>query len=212
MKPLLKGKEIKRYSTPEVFYWLVFPYKVREDKALLLDKKKMQSVFPLCWDYLNLNKKRLLTRADLNTNSWWEYPYPKNLNLFSKPKLITQVLASKASFTADLEGNYYFVGGGNAGGYGIKLKSEYEHLYYYILGLLNSSILDKYLQTISTHFRGGFYSYAKRFIEKLPIYLPDPQDKGKYKLTQKIEKYAKDILACKKSGKDADANFSRKEN
>ena len=27
---------------------------------------------------------------------------------------MTMVLASKASFTADLEGNYYFVGGGNA--------------------------------------------------------------------------------------------------
>ena len=66
------------------------------------------------------------------------------------------------------------------------------------------------MQTISTHFRGGFYSYAKRFIEKLPIYLPDPQDKDKYELTQKIEKYAKDILAFKQSGKDADADFLEK--
>ena len=149
-------------------------------------------------------------RSALNKLFWWEYPYPKNLQLFSTPKLITQVLASKASFTADLEGNYYFVGGGNAGGYGIKLKVEYENLYYYILGLLNSKILDTYLQSISTHFRGGFYSYAKRFIEKLPIYLPDSSNKLKYKLCQDIEKYVKDILKLKKLGKETDVLFIEK--
>ena len=212
LKPLLKGKEIKRYSTPDIFYWLIFPYEVKGYEALLFGKKKMQDSFPLCWDYLTKHKKKLENRdaGKFKIPEWWQFGRNQNIAEMSKPKLITQVLASRASYTADLEGNYYFVGGGNAGGYGIKLKTEYEHLYYYVLGLLNSAVLDKYLQSISTHFRGGFYSYAKRFIEQLPIYLPDPQEKAKYALCQKIEKYVKDILAFKKAGKNADADFLEK--
>jgi len=207
LKPLLKGKEIRRYSSPEIYYWLIFPYKIIVNKAVLFSKNTMNEQFPKTWEYFKKNKKRLLKRADLDKNNWWEYPYPKNLEWFSKPKLITQVLASKASFTSDLDGKCYFVGGGNAGGYGIKLKKEYEHYYYYILGLLNSKPIDKYLKHISTNFRGGFYSYAKRFIEQLPIYIPNKDDQEKYVLTQNIEEMVKKVLEYKKDGKhreDAD--------
>jgi hypothetical protein len=34
---------------------------------------------------------------------------------------------------------------------------------------LNSSLLDFNLKKISSPFRGGFFSYARRYIEKLPI-------------------------------------------
>ena len=207
LKPLLKGKEIRRYSTPDIENMLIFPYEILQDNATLIDKNTFQSKYPLCWEYLNENKEKLLNRSDLDKTKWWEYPYPKNLDSFCKPKLITQVLASKASYTADMEGQYYFVGGGNAGGYGVKLKPEYEKYYYYILGLLNSEPIDRYLRHISTQFRGGFYSYGKRFIEKLPIYIPDPSNKEKYTVTQEIEKHVKQILTLRKSSKIADAEF-----
>lgn len=211
LKPLLKGKEIKRYSTPEIFYWLIFPYEIIDGKAVLIDKKTFEIKYSLCWEYLNKNRNRLLKRADLDTSRWWEYPYPKNLELFSERKLITQVLASRASYTADLEGKYYFVGGGNAGGYGVKLKPEYEHLYHYVLGILNSAVIDSYLKHISTQFRGGYYSYAKRFIEKLPIYLPDENDKLMYEKCQKIGEMVKLVLQLKLDSKKAsDAEFLEK--
>ena len=211
LKPLLKGKEIRRFSTPEIKFWLIFPYQVIDGVISLCTKSYLESNFPLCWEYLNSNKTRLLKRADLDTSIWWEYPYPKNLDLFDKPKLITQVLASRASFTADLDGKYYFVGGGNAGGYGVKLKPEYEQYYHYVLGILNSKAIDKYLRHISTPFRGGFFSYAKRFIEKLPIYIPDTSDKLKFDLCKKIEEYVKMILEFRKSdSKQADADFLEK--
>ncbi|MDP2754193.1 MAG: TaqI-like C-terminal specificity domain-containing protein, partial [Nitrospirota bacterium] len=101
---------------------------------------------------------------------WYAYGRRQNIEMFERKKIMTQVLASKNSFTLDEEEIYYFVGGGNAGGYGITLKEGYN--YKYILGLLNSSILEFYLKKISTIFRGGFYSYGRRFIEKLPIYIP----------------------------------------
>lgn len=207
LKPLLKGKEIKRYSTPDIIFWLIFPYLIENNRVELVDKKFFEEEYPLCWSYLNKNKDKLLKRADLDVKKWWEYPYPKNLDLFSKNKIITQVLASRASFTYDLEGKYYFVGGGNAGGYGVKLKLEYEHLYYYLLGCLNSSTLDRYLKMISTRFRGGFYSYAKRFIELLPIYIPDKNEEIKYNKCMEIGNKAKLVLDYYKNNNVDDAKF-----
>ncbi|MBD2176009.1 hypothetical protein H6F42_03625 [Pseudanabaena sp. FACHB-1998] len=38
-------------------------------------------------------------------------------------------------------------------------------------GLLSSRLLDFYLYQVSSPFRGGYWSYGKRFIEQLPIRL-----------------------------------------
>jgi hypothetical protein len=45
-------------------------------------------------------------------------------------------------------------------------------LYEYILGLLNSRLLDWYLQQITTPFHSGWFAYNKQFIEQIPIKLP----------------------------------------
>jgi hypothetical protein len=173
LKPLLKGQEIKRYSAPHWRYYLIFPYNIENGKAKLISKEEMESKYPIAWGYLNENKRRLLSRDRGKLKvEWYAFGRTQNIEQFYEPKIMTQVLASKASFTVDNNGLYYFVGGGNAGGYGIKLKSEYNLDLKYIPGLLNSKLLDFYLKKISTRFRGGFFSYAKRFIEQLPIYLP----------------------------------------
>ena len=41
--------------------------------------------------------------------------------------------------------------------------------YYFVLGLLNSQLLDHYLKKISSTFRGGYFAYNRQYIEQLPI-------------------------------------------
>lgn len=206
LKPLLKGAEIKRYSTPEYKFMILFPYKIVNGKAELYGKEKMETNFPKAWEYLNGNRKKLQERDRGNLKvEWYAFGRTQNIEQFYEQKIMTQVLASKASFTYDPDGLYYFVGGGNAGGYGIKIREDAGISYHYLLGLLNSSLLDFYLKKISTRFRGGFYSYAKRFIEKLPIHVPDDKTR-----MATIEQKVQRILELKKktrgmsdsSGKD----------
>ena len=97
---------------------------------------------------------------------WYAHIYPKNLTLFAKPKLITPDLARSASFSFDPEGRYYFAGGA-AGGYGILPKDS--GLTKYLLGLLNSRLLDWYVKKTGTRMESGFYSFEARFIRQLPI-------------------------------------------
>ncbi|MGB3479989.1 MAG: Eco57I restriction-modification methylase domain-containing protein, partial [bacterium] len=138
--PLLRGADILPYKEPSYRDILIFPYSLKDGKAVLIDEKTMRKDFPNIWEYLLECKPCLLKRASLNKSIWWCYPYPKNLTLFCKPKIMTTVLSGFNSFTLDDKGIFYFVGGGNAGVYGIQLEDESE--YKYILGLLNSKLLN----------------------------------------------------------------------
>lgn len=207
LKPLLKGEEIKRYSAPDWEYWIIFPYNIVNGKADAISKEEMENKYPKAWQYLNENKKKLQERDRGKLKvEWYVFARTQNIEQFYEPKIMTQVLAKHASFTLDKEGLYYFVGGGNAGGYGVKLKPEYGLDPLYVTGLLNSKVLEFYLKKVSTPFRGGFYSYAKRFIAQLPIHLPDGEGQAK---AEEVASLVDKILDLNK--KQAIADASRKE-
>jgi adenine-specific DNA-methyltransferase len=198
VKPLLKGAEIKRYSAPDVKYKIIFPYQVHNNSVSLLSEKELTSKYPLVWNYFLECEEKLKGRENgkMNIPQWWGYVYPKNLSCFSQPKIMNQVLANHSSLTLDINQEYYFVGGGTAGGYGITLKKDSELSYLYVLGLLNSTLLEKYLQSYSTPFKGGFFAYNKETMGKLPIPTSIETER------KAIETFVDQILTLKSEGKD----------
>ena len=200
LKPLLMGKDIKRWVVNQYNYLLLFPYTIKNGKVLLIDKEILQKKYPRIWRYL-LDNKELLEKRErgkwANRPDWYGYVYLKNMDKFDLPKILTQVLASRASFSLDEDGKYYFPGGGNAGGYGIFLKKGINLSLKYVCALLNSNLLDWNLKKISTRFRGGFYSYARRFSGKLPIKLP--RTKEEKAMAKNIEKLVERICSLKKA-------------
>jgi type I restriction-modification system DNA methylase subunit len=172
VKPVLKGDEIWRYYHDEFTHWLLFPYSVEDGEAGPIARETLESRWPKAWKYLMENKSRLLARANVNDEKWWVYTYPKNLASFEQPKILTQVLASRASMCLDKEGRFYVVGGGNAGGYCIVPTTDEIDLGF-LLGLLNSTFTDWYIKKIvGSQMESGNYSFAKRYIEQLPVILP----------------------------------------
>jgi predicted type IV restriction endonuclease/methylase of polypeptide subunit release factors len=180
VKKLLKGKEIRKWFIDWQGIYVVYPYSVKSNEARLIPLEEIKERYPKSYEYFTSYEKELKAREKgrlKGSKDWHQFGRLQNIDKFEQPKIITQVLSSKNSFTFDAKGEYYFVGGGNAGGYGIALKKEYLQDYYWVLSLLNSKVLEFYLKKISTPFRGGFYSYGKRFIEKLPIIIPSEQIK-----------------------------------
>ncbi|MGB2841492.1 MAG: TaqI-like C-terminal specificity domain-containing protein, partial [Halobacteriota archaeon] len=193
LRPLLKGQDIRRYGIRWRGLWIIYPYLLEGDIATLYSVEELQNQFPETWQYFLRYENELKGRESgkwKTAKDWYAYGRRQNIEMFERKKIMTQVLASKNSFSLDEEEKYYFVGGGNAGGYGITLKEG--HNYHYILGLLNSSVAEFYLKKISTIFRGGFYSYGRRFIEKLSIYLP--KTKSEQALADEISKKVEQIL------------------
>lgn len=193
-KPILMGKDVKRWFVSWRNLWLLFPYRTVNGLELI-DEKEMQSRYTMTWKYLLEHKPFLDERENgawKNRRNWHAYVYEKNLEMFSKPKLLTQVLSNKCSFAYDESGTYYFVGGGNAGVYGITIKPKIKISFEYLIGLLNGSLLDYRLRKKSSKFHGGYYSYAKRFIEGLPIKVPE--NAKDYAVAKTIESLVKEIL------------------
>jgi hypothetical protein len=96
------------------------------------------------------------------------------------PKIFTPDIANRASFSLDETGEVFFTGG-VAGGYGILVLPEYSRAY--ILGLLNSRLLEWCIRQTATTMRGGYYSYESRFIRNLPIRtidFADPADVARH--------------------------------
>ena len=201
VKPLLKGAEIKRYSTPDVKYKIIFPYQVHNNSVNLLSEAELTSKYPLIWDYFLECEEKLKGRENgkMNVSQWWAFGRNQNLGCFSQPKIINQVLANHSALTLDTNQEYYFVGGGTAGGYGITLKKDCELSYMYLLGLLNSTLLEKYLQSYSTPFKGGFFAYNRETMGKLPIATTTER---KCKV---VEPIVHNILTLKSQGKDTTA-------
>jgi len=97
---------------------------------------------------------------------WYGYGRTQALDVMPLPKIFTPDIAAHASFSLDETGDVFFTGG-VAGGYGILVLPDYSREY--ILGLLNSKLLEWYIRQSATQMRGGYYSYESRFIRNLPI-------------------------------------------
>jgi len=178
--------DIRRYAA-NPSKRVLFPYDAEASanlgKTVLIPESEFEKQFPRAWEYLKENYDILRNRekGKMRHQGWYGYVYPKSVSLFAKRKILTPSIASSASYALDTNGELYFVGsgGGGGGGYGIILRDDSSVAYEYLLGLLNSRLLDFYLKQISTPFRGGYYAYNRQYIEQLPIRtinFDDPED------------------------------------
>lgn len=175
LKPFLNKYTVSSFDKPISKHWLLFPYKLATGKAILIPQDEMVSMYPRAWEYLQSNHEYLRHRNSRKADheKWYGYIYRKNLTLFETPKLIVQVISLFGRYAYDSSG-LYFTGGGNGPYYGVRWNSpDNLHSLYYLQGLLSSRLLDFYLYQVSSPFRGGYWSYGKRFIEQLPIRLID---------------------------------------
>ncbi len=178
LHPLIKGGDSKRYDLSKTNKLIIFPYEIQNNSSIkLIPINTIKSKYPLIWNYLLDNKIYLENRekGKMLGDNWYGYVYPKALDVMSLPKLFTPDIATGSSFTWDKTGEIFFTGG-VAGGYGILVSSGYS--WEYILGLLNSKVLEFYVKQSSTPMRGGYYSYESRFIRNLPVRIIDNSQKG----------------------------------
>jgi type I restriction-modification system DNA methylase subunit len=176
----LQGREIKPYSVQPSGKIVIIPYGSNDKGTSLLTAQQMRKAFPRTLEYLTSNKSRLENREHgrMRGASWYAYIYPKNIDIMKAPKILIPDIAARASFALDDQGEYAFTSG-----YGITLKEAVAESPKYVLGLLNSRLLDWLLKRVSTTLRGGFFRYFTQFLEQLPIRtvnFSDPADKARH--------------------------------
>ncbi len=177
-RPFLRGKEIRKYETLSGTSRLICPYEIGLTAYRLFSFQEMQAGFPLTLAYLEATREKLESRerGKFRNENWYAYGYPKSMILFEKPKIVVPDYNNAPSFTYDTKGHFYKTG------YGIILNDGFQSPLY-ILSLLNSRLLFRYLLSIGTTLRGGYVRFWTQYIEQLPIRtinFDNPADKARH--------------------------------
>lgn len=170
LKPFLSHSTVFTWASPSPQHWLFFPYTFDSGKAVLLSSDVLAKQFPRALEYFKANESTLRARENgkANNDQWYGYIYRKNLTLFENDKLIVQVISKTGQYSFDNKG-IYFTGGGNGPYYGVRPKENSNFNIRFLQLIVSSKVVDWFLRQISSPFRGGYWSYGKRFIEQLPI-------------------------------------------
>jgi hypothetical protein len=79
--------------------------------------------------------------------------------------------------------------------------------YEYVLGLVNSKLLDAYLKSFSSPFQHGYYAYNRQYIERLPVRTINFEDKAEKALHDLLSGLVEQMLTS--SPKCASARIDR---
>ncbi|PDW38964.1 class I SAM-dependent DNA methyltransferase [Helicobacter pylori] len=212
IKPILRGKDIKRYSYEWAGEWVIFiPWhfpNTGSPKDMEQNEKDFSIHYPIIYAHLLSHKDELLKRNKDETGKRYEWYCLQRwaasyLQDFEKEKIVYGEIVQEPRFYLD---------NGECGlGYFYAEATSFiltgEHLRY-LLGMLHSKLITFAFKTF--YAGGGLgesgYRYKKAFIERLPIPKITPKNQ---ELADKITDGAKQILALKE--KDPKANTQRLE-
>ena len=168
MKPLVSGKNAKRYVEPFKKNYILFPYMINDEgEAYLIPQTRMVDDYPKAWAYLISWEKELRGRESGKMNidkKWYGYNYPKNLNKQDIVKLIVPRLVDSLGCSVDRLGELFLDNvdvGGITPAPGVPL--------FFLAGVINGKVADFMFQRISKPFRGNYKSANRQFIAPLPV-------------------------------------------
>jgi len=186
--PIVKSSCIFRYHIETKNYYSVFPYRYLSDSRVeLVSEKELKEKYSKAYNYLKAKAEYLKTREKgkwSKSPNWYEFSRKQNFECQKMKKILVPGLATNARYT--LADENVFI---DQGSYGIILKEQYKQFEKYILGVLNSKLLDFILKSRSGTLSGGYYSYQTKYLSNLPIIIP--KDKT---VIASVEKIVNDII------------------
>lgn len=193
LKPLLRGKDVKRWNVNFAEQYLIkiessenvtHPWSGKaNDEA----EKVFASTYPAIYEWLNIYRKGLTTREDQG-KYFWELRACKYWHEFEGTKIIYPDIAQNSEFAFD-DCNYYLVN--------TLYLMPTDKLW--LLGILNSKVIYWLYTKISSQIRGGFVRFIAQYVSQIPILEP--------KATNNFEKLVKRIISTK--AKDPKADVSK---
>ncbi|WQT08902.1 class I SAM-dependent DNA methyltransferase [Helicobacter pylori] len=212
IKPILRGKDIKKYSYEWAHLWMIFiPWhfpNTDNPKNMEENEQDFSIHYPIIYAHLLSHKDKLLKRNKDETGKRYEWyclqRWAANyLQDFEKEKIVYGEIVQEPRFY--LDNGECELGVFYAEATSFILTGEHLH---YLLGMLHSKLITFAFKTF--YAGGGLgesgYRYKKAFIERLPIPKITPQNQ---ELARKIIALVDKILQLKE--KDPKANTQKLE-
>ncbi len=159
VRRILKASVLKN-GKDKIDRVVIYPY----DEGMLMPEDEFSDRFPRAYQWLLANKTQLLAR-DKGTfceSKWYGYGRSVGIRSAFGRKILTSGMNPKPNFQiCNDPGTLFYSGYCIKPRNGIGLSALQK--------LLNSPEMDHHIKTFAQPFRGGWFSYAKRYISDFPI-------------------------------------------
>ncbi len=208
LKPIIQGRQARRYFHEPPRNVLIYPY-TDEKRTEPISETNLSKQFPKIWEYLCSQKTILSGRKYFFESSkfWYELWCERSFSQQSYKKIIVPELAPNNKFSY-CEQNIFYLDTVC----GLIPKDKKIDTYLYLLGLLNSALLEFYYKNTTVPKAAGFYIYKTMFLNNLPIRLIDFKKPKEKKMHDTLVSLVDNMLELnKKLGPIRDTLFSESE-
>jgi len=181
LRPILSGRDVKRYMKPETKKQVIFMPRGYTDKMRRETDpyEWLVNTYPSVASHLAKYETKAMKRRDKG-DYWWELRSCKYYNLFNNTKIICPSIVKKLSATLDDK----------------KCISNDKTIIiasddYYLLGLLNSSLMDFYFRNTSNKLLNNHFELRLALLASFPIRNISKTNSFSIKSQKGIETYAK---------------------
>lgn len=189
IKPFLLGRDVKRYQPLIKEHYLIFIPKGWTNLNLKTSKNAwawLTHHYPSIAAHFKPYSEKAQKRYDKG-EYWWELRACDYYKEFEKPKIIIPAIVQKASYTFD-ELSFY----------SNDKTSIIATDDLYLLGLLNSQVLDFVLHSMASTKQGGYFEYKPMYVQQLPIRKIDFNNPTEYASHDKIVQLVEQMLTLNK--------------
>ena len=167
--PVIRAQDCERFKCNEASKLVLYPYKVYDDKTVLLKESELQNKYPLAYEYLNKNKSLLSKRKDSRKSldkdgSWYKLTRFGQRQVFNKPKIVSPGEVKNHKFSIDQSNSGFSC----ARVFAITVDNANISLNK-LVAILNSTLIKFYLQSKASAKAGGYYSYSSKVLNDTPI-------------------------------------------
>lgn len=182
MRPLLSGKEAKRYQEPRTNTYLLFPYDDAGDgRPTLLSAEELSTKFPQAWAHMKRYESVLRERehSSLDDDNWYRFGRNQNIDKQKLRKLGVAQTVPELRVFYDEAGEFCL---NNVRVNGIIVD---DAIAWYVLGALNSRVADFVFRRTAKPKEprpsGAYFEANKQYIAPIPI--PDATEHQRNEVT-----------------------------
>ena len=184
--PCLRGREIHRFQHDQCSEFVFYPYESHDGRAVAIEENEVKQRNTSFYKYIAHHREEIVSREYFakSNKKWFELWNQRKIENFKGLRILTPELSDTNRFCIADDGFFY---GDTV--CGIKPKPPYDNDIFvkFLLGVLNSQLLEWFYKKTTVPKAGGFFIYKVMFLRNLPICIPK---------THLQEKIAKQVELC----------------
>jgi hypothetical protein len=195
IKPWLRGRNVKRWQIDSDAEYVIALHSSTDQNAKTpwgkFEEEEAEAVFeatyPVVYRYMKQHEKSLRKRSDQG-KFWWELRSCTYYHIFAEPKIVWPDIAKRCEFTLD-----------DSGAYPDMTLFAIPTNDLYLLGILNSRVVEWFILNTSSQIQQGFLRFKRVYMRQVPI--PTPTEAQR----DAIETLVRQLLNVEGEGPQAEA-------